>query len=333
MLKRKMVITMKTISKILLGISILFLLMNVVSAEKNTTDIFADTSTTNNAPELIVEDYITEYKSFEPLEVSLRGPNGNLIKNQEISEEFYGDLRYDADCIDNTVYTGIAKHAPLLEAGNYTAYISTNYQGKILYKFIDVNITKAAAKITPYKITATNTNYVTLKAKITDKYGEVNEGKVIFTLNGKTYTAYPNIDGIATKKIKLTNTGTYTYSAKYTCRDYNTVTSKSKVVLKKPTKTVTVKAGKYKKVFGEFVCSFVKGQDGSILKKPSVMITSNGIDMPKHTKLLKAKMYFKNKYTKKIISKTSSKVKWSAISFKLPANYKVYKVKVWYRYK
>lgn len=325
---------MKTIIKILLGISILILLIGAVSANENATDTISDTAN-NQAPELIVEDYTTEYKSFDPLKVSLQGPNGNLIKYQEISEEFYGDLRYDADCIDNTGYTGIATHAPRLEAGEYSAYISTIYQGKTIYKYIDVNITKAPATITAYKITAQDTNYVILKAKVTDKNGgAIDEGEVTFTINGKSYTVYPNIEGIAAKKVKLTEAKKYYYSVQYTCRNYKTATSYSKVILNKPVRTIIINAGKHKKVFGDLITCHVKEIDGrTILKKPLVHLTSNGIDLPKNTKLLAAKMYFKNKYNGKIIMKTSYKVKWNAIYFKLPAaKYKVTGVKVWYQH-
>ncbi|WP_296883990.1 Ig-like domain-containing protein [uncultured Methanobrevibacter sp.] len=331
---------MKTLTKVLFGICMLFLVIGAVSAGDNTTDFVSGTANSDTAAELVVEDYVTEYKSFEPLKVSLKGPNGNLIKNQEISEEFYGDLRYDADCVDNTGFTGITSHPPLLEAGEYTAYISTNYQGKILYKFIDVKITKAAAKITTYKINAENTNYVTLKAKITDKYGgEIDQGKVVFTINGKTYTAYPNIDGIASKKVKLTNPGTYTFSAKYTCRNYNTVTAKSKVVLKYPTKTVTskvtpshfyptIKLNKY----GDILSVIYAKKDEQYKKGVYVHIHYHGIDPPKHAKLLKVKIWFKNSKGK-IITKISSKCKYNGISFKLINGYTPYKAKAWYKYK
>lgn len=131
----------------------------------------------------------------------------------------------------------------------------------------------------------------------------------------------------------MSKAGTYTYTATYTGKNYKTVSTTSKVKLTYPTKTITVKADKYKKVFGEYLYCFAKGQDGIPVKKPAVSVTSNGIDKAKKTKLVKAKMYFKNKRTGKIIARTSSKVKYDAISFKLPSGYKVHSDKVWYRYK
>ena len=330
---------MKTITKIILGISILFLLMGVVSANENTTDIVSDTSTTSATPEIVVEDYTTDYNNYGPLKISLKDKNGNLVTYQDINVEFYGDVDEDINYIANTYDTGVTLDNPIQpDAGEYDVFISTNYLGKDYSKWINVKINKSPAKITAYKVTATNTHYVTLKSIVSSQGWTIvndlsdNGGTVTFTINGKTYKT--NVDwGWAEKKVKLTKAGTYTYKATYTGKNYKTVTTTGKVILKYPTKTVTVKAGKHKKVFGERIDCNIKDQDGSIRKKPSVMITCNGIDMPKHTKLLKAKMYFKNKRTGKIITKTSSKVKWSAITFKLPANYKVYKVKVWYKYK
>lgn len=50
-----------------------------------------------------------------------------------------------------------------------------------------------------------------------------------------------------------------------------------------------------------------------------------------HTKLLKAKFYFKNKVTGKVITKTSSKFKYNAIKVNMVNGYSPYKAKVWYR--
>lgn len=62
-----------------------------------------------------------------------------------------------------------------------------------------------------------------------------------------------------------------------------------------------------------------------------VMSSSSSWEAPKHTKLLKAKIYFKNKKTGKIITKTSKKVKYYSIIVKPVKGYSPYKAKVWYR--
>ncbi len=68
---------------------------------------------------------------------------------------------------------------------------------------------------------------------------------------------------------------------------------------------------------------------------PGVYAQANGggLTNAKHTKLLKAKFYFKNKKTGKIITKTSKKVKYSTIKVKPIKGYTPYKATVWYKEK
>ncbi len=62
-----------------------------------------------------------------------------------------------------------------------------------------------------------------------------------------------------------------------------------------------------------------------------VQCSSGGLENPKHTKILKAKFYFKNKKTGKVITKTSKKVRYNEISIKPVKGYSPFKAQVWYR--
>lgn len=62
-----------------------------------------------------------------------------------------------------------------------------------------------------------------------------------------------------------------------------------------------------------------------------VELTGGGLTPSKHTKLIKAKFYFKNKKTGKVITKTSNKVKYNTIVVKLVKGYSPYKATVWYK--
>ena len=66
---------------------------------------------------------------------------------------------------------------------------------------------------------------------------------------------------------------------------------------------------------------------------PGVYVEANGggLSYAKHTKLLKAKYFFKNTKTGKVITKTSKKVKHDGIVIKPIKGYVPYKAKVWYR--
>ena len=65
--------------------------------------------------------------------------------------------------------------------------------------------------------------------------------------------------------------------------------------------------------------------------KPSKSCSSGGLENPKHTRLVKAKFYFKNKKTGKVITKTSKKVKYNEIVVKPVKGYSPYKAVVWYK--
>ena len=66
---------------------------------------------------------------------------------------------------------------------------------------------------------------------------------------------------------------------------------------------------------------------------PGVYIEArlSGLESPEHTKLIKAKVYFRNKYTGKVITKASSKVRYHTIKINMIKGYSPYKAKVWYR--
>lgn len=85
---------------------------------------------------------------------------------------------------------------------------------------INVKISKSPVKITTKTYYSNTKQYSILKAIVKDTDGEpIEEGKVKFDINGKSY--YANVkNGVATKKIKLTKAKTYTYSATYLENDH-----------------------------------------------------------------------------------------------------------------
>ena len=69
---------------------------------------------------------------------------------------------------------------------------------------VSSNSTPAPEKptITVSQVTGTQGKYITLKATVKNSTGPVSGVKVTFTLNGKTYTATSNANGIASVKVK-----------------------------------------------------------------------------------------------------------------------------------
>ena len=90
-----------------------------------------------------------------------------------------------------------------------------------------------------------------MKATVKDRFDDtVDEGKVIFKVNGKSYSAKVK-DGVAVKKIKLSKAKTYNYKAIFSAKNYVTKTASSKIYIKKAKKyyTLKIRNPKIKKTF------------------------------------------------------------------------------------
>lgn len=146
--------------------------------------------------------------------------------------------------------------------------------------------------VTTSSVTGTQGKYITLKAVVKNSSGPVKGIKVTFKLNGNTYTAVTDANGIATKTVKCPKsalqktttkktkkrmTKTYKYSKTYTATasvetgasstfkviSKKTVVKKYKVIKKKKTMKVPLKKGSktYKK--GKYKLFTYRGsQDG-----------------------------------------------------------------------
>ena len=122
-----------------------------------------------------------------------------------------------------------------------------------------------AKKVTEYKGYKT-----TLKATVKSNGKNVNEGKVTFKINGKSYKANVK-NGVATKKIKLNKIKKYKYTAKYNGNANLAKSKKAKAnaVLKKRlnvkvkfNKKLVVYAGKGKKITAKITANGKKVKDG-----------------------------------------------------------------------
>ena len=138
------------------------------------------------------------------------------------------------------------------EIGNHKVKItldSLDYSAKPV--LINVKITKMPTKLALKKYVTTNKEYAVMKATVKDSFDDtVDEGKVIFKVNGKSYSVKVK-DGVAVKKIKLTKAKTYNYKATFTAKNYVTKTASSKLYIKKAKKyyTLKIRNPKIKKTF------------------------------------------------------------------------------------
>lgn len=112
---------------------------------------------------------------------------------------------------------GVTYITPALPAGVYSVIISAddeNITAKNITK--TATIVKTTTKVTAKKVTAYKGYKITLKAVLskTKTNEKINQGKVKFKINGKTYTVKVK-KGVATKTIKLNKVGTYKYTAQF----------------------------------------------------------------------------------------------------------------------
>lgn len=199
------------------------------------------------------------------------------------------------------------------------------------------NTVKIKSTIAVNELVKYSTSKKKFKLKFLDSKGKALDGKYVkVKIKGKTYKLKTNSKGI----VKIKSTRFKVGKDKITV--YNPVSGEKRNI-----PVVVLKKGIHKKNIriddptGYFPTKKLKNGDRIHTVyaaeyrqyEPGVYVqsTSGGYDSPKHTKLIKAKFFFKNKKTGKIITKTSKKVKNNCIVIKPVKGYSPYKATVWYR--
>ena len=236
---------------------------------------------------------------------------------------------------------GQASFTPPVGVGTWTVQFSSGTQSVVASAVQKTaTITKGAVKIKAYNVKEYKGFKTTLKAKVTSNGKNVNEGKVKFKINGKTYKANVK-NGIATKKVKLKKVKSYKYTAQYGADNFKTSKKvKAKAVLKNRVETkIVVKdnsvyTGQTKKVVIKVLTkSGKKVKDGKLkirsLGKTTYSPVKNGkvlayvysLGLMKHFK-----GFTKNgeKYKKSITNK--AKIKYIPTSHKYKASKKSTKI-------
>ena len=228
-----------------------FLAISAVSADDNITSAFDD----YNA-RIIAKDVSREYDPVEANTVLFRivDMDGKAVDDAKPTATYDNkkvDVIYDYEHYFSSKHgTYYIDRVP--ELGNHKVKItldSPNYSAKPV--LINVKITKMPTKLALKKYVTTNKEYAVMKATVKDRFGDiVDEGKVIFKVNGKSYSAKVK-DGVAVKKIKLSKAKTYNYKATFSAKNYVTKTASSKLYIKKAKKyyTLKIRNPKIKKTF------------------------------------------------------------------------------------
>lgn len=195
----------------------------------------------------------TTYKSNEKVPIKfVVASSGKPLSNYPVEVEIY-------EYLDKWSSSGESFYGNTNEEGIFYVSLKNLWAGeffvsaKILLNsneewgfysndFAKITIKKASTILLTYKLFGTTKSSL-LTAIVKDKNGKkINEGKVKFTINGKSYTANVK-NGIATKTINLPYAKTYKYTAEFYSNNYQTKSSSSKIIVKPTKNYYTFKCG------------------------------------------------------------------------------------------
>ena len=209
--------------------------------------------------------------------VVLKDRKGNLLEGKLISLTFNNS---ETNCTTDEDGS-IALELDVKEVGAYEIsmnyggdekYFASSAVGSVTVRKLNVSLTVSNVS---YKTTATKTVTATLK----DENGLPIAGKIIsFTVNGKTYNATTNANGVASAKITLTAGGTYTITAKFAGdSEYQAKTGTGKLTLTKQSTSLT-SSGKTYTVTNTAKYIYVTLKDGAkkLLASKKITATVNG---------------------------------------------------------
>lgn len=203
-----------------------------------------------NIPQEI--NYSADYDDDEGYYISVVDEDGNNIPDLEVrlmdadTDEELIEFSYDEEtdsywCDICTI--GVGEHSCKI--------IVDDYYYDIKPININLEVGKAYAELYLKEVYVVKGDYAIIKAEVTDVEDNyiTDEGKVKFTVNGKTYKRSVDEDGVATLKVKMNRQGTFTYSAKYTGSEtYNpSFTEKSRIHVlgtSKTARTISIKGYK-----------------------------------------------------------------------------------------
>lgn len=274
--------------------------------------------------------------------------------------KYYGDTSigfkvkvYDEDYYpESGVYVSFGRYGEMREKstdGNGVVYFALNYEpGKHeVETYIESedgssywsaeNTVWIKSTIPTKELVKYSTSKKKFKIKFLDTKGNPLNGVFVkLKINGKKYWVKTNAYGIVKIKSGKFKVG------KTKIKAYNPISGETRkisvVVLRKGIHKVSVRVDDPTNYFPQKKLKngdrlYTVYSDRYAQYTPGVYVEArlSGLENPQHTKLVKAKFFFKNKNTGRVITKSSSKVRWDTIKVSPVSGYSPYKVKVWYR--
>lgn len=199
------------------------------------------------------------------------------------------------------------------------------------------NKVKVKSTIPSEEIVKYSTSKKKFEIKFLDTKGKPLKNKVVsLKIDSKKYKLKTNSKGV----VKIKSNNFKVGVSKITV--YNSVSKETRkipvVILKKGLHKINIRIDDPTKFFptkklknGDRISTVYETKYRQYDPGVYVEAYHSGMDGAKHTKLVKAKFFFKNKKTGKVISKTSSKVKYNNIVLKPIKGYSPFKAAVWYK--
>lgn len=218
---------------------------------------------------ITASDLKTEYHSGKTIKVTVTDKTTGKGIATTLKVQYVQNGKIAKEASYKTDSNGVAQITTALPVGKYVFKIShddtkDNVTAAAVSKVL--SIVKTTTKVTAKKATAYKGYKVTLKAVLskTKDGKKVNEGKVKFKINGKTYTVKVK-NGAATKKIKLTKVKTYKYTAQFLGNENikKCKAASGKAVVKNTYET-------------KIVVNNIRGQSGDKVKYQIQVLTQSG---------------------------------------------------------
>ena len=198
------------------------------SGTKMATAIVANAMTTTT-----VNTKINGKNAGKNYSITLKDSNGNVLAGKEVLISIDGKIY---KCTSNDKGLASIKIA-LSKKGTYPVVVSFlgdgKYNGSFAVAKVIVNPQKVKLTVTKKTYKASKkTKYLYATLKATNKKA-IKGKKLVFTVNGKKYTAKTNNKGIAKVKVKLSKRKTYKFTVKFAGDNtFKKISKKGKVVIK-----------------------------------------------------------------------------------------------------
>ncbi|MBO7714315.1 MAG: DUF3344 domain-containing protein [Methanobrevibacter sp.] len=198
------------------------------SVVKVATNIVAKAMTTTT-----VNTKINGKNAGKNFSITLKDSKGNVLANKQVMISLNGKIYKRTTNANGVATVKIA----LSKKGTYPVVISflgdDKYNGSFVVTKVKVNPQKVKLTVTKKTYKASKkTKYLYATLKATNKKA-IKGKKLVFTVNGKKYTAKTNAKGIAKVKVNLSKKKTYKVTVKFAGDStFNKITKKGKVVIK-----------------------------------------------------------------------------------------------------